>query len=236
MIERHQSAQFDAALDQLTSKVLVMGGLVEAQLGKAMAALASSDNALVDEVLRNETRVDALEVEIDALCTDIIARRQPMSRDLRFLMSSTKIVGNLERAGDEAERIAKRAKAIGEDSSANKINYAELKLAADLAADLLRSSIDAYSRMDAIGAARLIERDLQIDAEFRGFVRKLNTYMSEDPRTISVGLDFLALAKAIERIGDHATNIAEMVIYIERGTDVRHVPRDTVVKQVETKR
>ena len=175
--------------------------------------------------MHDESRVDLMEVELDAACVNLISRRNPQARDLRFVIATTKIVTNLERAGDEAERVAKRSKHIGEDVAAHAINHSELKLAADMALQLLRGAMDAYARLDSSASSALIMKDQRIDDEFRAFVRKLMTYMIEDPRTISVGLDFLTVAKAIERIGDHATNIAELVVYIDQGTDIRHTPR-----------
>jgi phosphate transport system protein len=222
MLEKHLSTQFDSDLDGLTSALLNMGSIVEVQLQHAITALSDFDRELADKVMARDNEVDAMEVEIDAMCVTVIAKRQPIARDLRLVMATSKAVTNLERAGDEVERIAKRTKHIIEDASAHSINFSEVKLAASMAGDMLRSALDAFARQDAVVAERVMLRDRLLDAEFRAFVRKLTSYMAEDPRSISVALDFLFIAKAIERIGDHATNIAEQIIYVVRGTDIRH--------------
>jgi phosphate transport system protein len=146
-------------------------------------------------------------------------------------MAISKAITNLERAGDEAEIVAKRARRVIEQAPNYKINAAEIKLSGQMAIDLLRRSLDCFARLDAASAAKVVEDDRQIDEEFRGFVRKLITYMAEDPKMISTGLDLLSIAKAIERIGDHSKNIAEFVIYIVKGADVRHVPHDDLVRE-----
>jgi phosphate transport system protein len=167
-----------------------------------------------------------MEIEIDEEVGNIIARRQPAARDLRLLMAASKCITNLERAGDEARKIAKRTLRIAVETNARSINISEIKISGEMVIHILRRALDAFARMDAGAAAQIIKDDEAIDNEFRAFVRKLVTYMMEDPRTISIGLDYLFIAKAIERIGDHATNIAESVVYVVSGTDVRHVPRD----------
>ena len=231
MTDKHLSTQFDADLNAINTKLLQMGGMVEAQIDTAMKALTDFDAALAEQVIERENQINALEIEIDADCGNIIARRQPTARDLRLVMAISKTITNLERAGDEAEKIAKRTKHIMEETGAQGINYAEVKLAGDLAIALLRKSLDAFARLDTVAAARIVKEDKAIDDEFRAFVRKLITYMMEDPRTISVALDFLFIAKAVERIGDHAKNIAEFIIYIVKGTDVRHTSREDMEKE-----
>jgi len=170
-----------------------------------------------------------MEIKIDEEVSNIIVRRQPAARDLRLLMATSKCVGNLERAGDEARKIVKRMRRIAENSAARSVNTTEIKASGEMAADILRRALDAFARMDVAAAAQIVQDDKAIDDEFRAFVRKLMTYMMEDPGTISVGLDYLSAAKAIERIGDHATNIAECVVYAVNGIDIRHVSR----KQLE---
>lgn len=231
MSDKHLSSQFDADLNQVCSRVLEMGGLVESQIVSAMRALNRSDDSLIDTVLAQERTLNAMEIEIDQECSNIIARRQPAARDLRLLMAISKTITNLERAGDEAEKIARRTRHIMEDGATHALNYSEIKLAGDMAASLLRRTLDAFARLDVAEAAEIVRDDRAIDEEFRAFVRKLVTYMMEDPRTISAGLDFLFIAKAIERIGDHAKNIAEFVIYVVRGTDVRHASREDLERE-----
>jgi phosphate transport system protein len=164
-----------------------------------------------------------MEVEIDRDLSSIIARRQPTARDLRLLIAISKMTANLERVGDEAEKIARMVKAIGASGNARFLPASELRIASDLASGLLRKALDAFARLDVTEAVSILKEDDLIDAEFDGFVRKLVTYMMEDPRTISASLDLLFIAKAIERIGDHAKNIAEFIIYVVKGADVRHI-------------
>lgn len=231
MNDKHLSSQFDSDLNQVCSRVLEMGGVVEQQIVTAMQALNGFDRALIDEVIATEHKLNTMEVEIDSECSNIIARRQPAARDLRLLISISKTITNLERAGDEAEKIAKRTRHLLEDGAAHNVNFAEIKLSGEMATQLLRRTLDAFARLDVVAAAEIVRDDKAIDDEFRGFVRKLITYMMEDPRTISAGLDFLFIAKAIERIGDHAKNIAEFIIYIVKGTDVRHASREDLERE-----
>ena len=231
MSEKHLSSQFDTDLTSISTKVLQMGGLVEAQIARAMRALANFDTAMCDQVMAVELEINALEIEIDSDCNNIIARRQPTARDLRLVMAISKTITNLERAGDEAEKIAKRVKRINEDGAGRTVNIAEIKLSGEMAVTILRRALDAFARLDTVAAAQIVRDDKAIDDEFRAFVRKLVTYMMEDPRTISAGLDYLFIAKAVERIGDHAKNIAEFIIYVVKGTDVRHMGRDALERE-----
>ncbi|MEA3127671.1 MAG: phosphate transport system protein [Caballeronia sp.] len=231
MSDKHLSSQFDADLNAVSSKVLEMGGLVESQIIHAMQALNTFDMEIVEAVVLAETRLNTMEVEIDEECSNIIARRQPAARDLRLLMAISKTITNLERAGDEAEKIAKRVRRINEDGMGRNVNIAEIKLSGEMAVSILRRALDAFARLDTVAAAQIVRDDKAIDEEFRAFVRKLVTYMMEDPRMISAGLDYLFIAKAVERIGDHAKNIAEFIIYIVKGTDVRHVSRDQLERE-----
>jgi len=166
--------------------------------------------------------VNAMEVEIDRDLSSIIARRQPTARDLRLLIAISKTTANLERVGDEANKIARMVKSIIDSGSPRSLPTTDLRVAADLAAGLLRKALDAFARLDTAAAASILKEDDLIDQEFDGFVRKLVTYMMEDPRKISASLNLLFLAKALERIGDHSKNIAEFIINIVKGADVRH--------------
>jgi phosphate transport system protein len=226
MPDKHLSSQFDANLNHLSSRLLEMGGLVESQIAHALGVLNEFDLALIDQILEGEHRLNAMEIEIDEEVSNIIARRQPAACDLRLLMAISKCITNLERAGDEARKIAKRMRRIRESAAAQTINTAEIKVSGDMALHILRRALDSFARMDTVAAAQIVRDDDAIDNEFRAFMRKLVTYMTEDPQTITVGLDYLFIAKAIERIGDHAKNIAEFVIYVAKGADVRHVPRE----------
>ena len=225
MPDKHLSSQFDADLSLLSTRLLGMGGVVESQITRAIDALNTFDMELAERVVEDERRLNAMEVEIDEEITNVIARRQPAARDLRLLMAASKCVTNLERAGDEARKIAKRTRRIAMDSNARNVNITEIKVSGEMASNVLHRALDAFARMDTTAAEQIIRDDEAIDNEFRAFTRKLVTYMMEDPRTISTGLDYLFIAKAIERIRDHATNIAETVVYVVRGTDIRHEHR-----------
>ena len=230
MSDKHLSSQFDSELTAVSTRVMEMGGLVESQIRTAVYALAQFSAEAAAQVMDAESRVNAMEVEIDHDLSSIIARRQPTARDLRLLIAISKTTANLERAGDEAEKIARMVKAILASGSARALPASELRVVSDLASGLLRKSLDAFARLDASMALTILKEDDAIDKEFDGFVRKLITYMMEDPRTISSSLDLLFVAKAIERIGDHAKNIAEFTIYVVKGADVRHTP----IAQIES--
>ena len=234
MPDKHLSSQFDNDLNALCGSLLEMGGLVESQVSMAMKAFAQLDGDLADQVMVREAEVNDFEITIDQACTELIARRQPAARDLRLVMAVSKAITNLERAGDEADHIARRTKHIMEDSASHGINTAEIRLSGQMAVSLLRRSLDCFARLDTKAAAEVVNEDKQIDEEFKAFVRKLTSYMAEDPRTISVGLDMLSIAKAVERIGDHSKNIAEFVIYIVKGTDVRHLPHEQLTQEANS--
>lgn len=222
-MDKHISSQFDNELGSVSSRVLELGGLVESQIRHAVYALSQFSNEVADQVIAGEAQVNSMEVEIDRDLSSIIARRQPTARDLRLLIAISKITANLERVGDEAEKIARMVKAIGASGNARYLPSSELRIASDLASGLLRKALDSFARLDVTEDVSILKEDDLIDAEFDGFVRKLVTYMMEDPRTISASLDLLFIAKAIERIGDHAKNIAEFIIYVVKGADVRHI-------------
>lgn len=228
MSDKHLSSQFDAELNSISTHVLEMGGLVESQLHQAVYALANMSLESALQVEENEARINQMELSIDHAIISTIGRRQPTARDLRFLMAISRTTQNLERAGDEVARMARMVKSIIGNGTPRNLPISELRLAADLAAALLRKSLDSFARLDTQMAVSIIKADDQIDEEYNGFLRKLITYMMEDARTISPSLDLLFLAKSIERIGDHAKNIAEQIIFIVKGEDVRHTPVDKV--------
>ena len=222
-MEKHISSQFDAELGSVSSRVLELGGLVESQIRHAVYSLSQFSEEVANQVIATESQVNSMEVEIDRDLSSIIARRQPTARDLRLLIAISKITANLERAGDESEKIARMVKSIINSGNSRALPSSELRIAADLASGLLRKALDAFARLDVTEAVSILKEDDLIDEEFDGFVRKLVTYMMEDPRTISASLDLLFVAKAIERIGDHSKNIAEFIIYVVKGADVRHI-------------
>jgi phosphate transport system protein len=218
----HASKQYDLDLGSVRSRVLAMGGLVESQIRRALEAFASGELALIDEIIAGDHRVNAMEVALDADCSQLIVRRQPAAGDLRMIFAIAKTVTDLERIGDEAQKIARMAKNIHQRGNNLAPPVVEVRHAAEAAISMLRRSFDAFARLDCDTAAGVIRDDAGIDNEFTSLLRQLVTYMMEDPRTITTALDIIWIAKAIERIGDHAKNMAEYVIYIVKGTDVRH--------------
>jgi phosphate transport system protein len=233
MSDKHISSQFDAELNSISTNVLEMGGLVEAQLHQAIYALVHMNLEAAEKVIENEGKINQMELKIDHEIISTIGRRQPTARDLRFLMSISRTTQNLERAGDEIERMARMVKSIIKGGSPRNLPTSELRVAADLAAALLRKTLDSFARLDTATAVTIIKEDDEIDNEYNGFLRKLMTYMMEDPRTISPSLDLLFLAKSIERVGDHAKNIAEQIIFIVKGEDIRHTSMDKVESVVK---
>jgi phosphate transport system protein len=229
----HLSKAFEADLDTTRTRVLQMGGLVEAQILAAVKAYGSGDTALIQQVIESDERVNGYEVAIDGACNHIVVRRQPAASDLRLIMAISKIVTDLERMGDEAEKIARMARRIHEEHGAHHAQrFPAIRHAGDIAVKMLRQALDAFARLDAASAAEVLKEDDEIDAEFRSVLRQLITYMMEDPRTISTALEMIWVGKAIERIGDHAKNVAEQVIYIVKGTDVRHTSFEDVEREI----
>jgi phosphate transport system protein len=224
MTDKHLSTQFDAELSEISNRVLEMGGLVESQVAQAVYALSNFSGDTASLVLDREQRVNTMEVEIDRDLSAIIARRQPTARDLRLLIAISKTIGNLERIGDEATRIARTVQRLMNSgvSSRLRLPVADIAFGANLATAQLRKVLDAFARLDVGRALEVLKQDDEIDKEFDGLLRKLITYMMEDPRTISSSIDLVFVAKAIERVGDHAKNLSEQIIYIVKGTDVRH--------------
>ena len=228
----HTSKQFDAELEAVRARVLQMGGLVESQIRLSIEALVNGDVPLMNRIIADDHRVNAMEVEIDESCNQIIARRQPAAGDLRMVMTVNKTLTGLGRIGDEAEKIARMGKLLSQRTSIILPRYTEIKHAADLALDMLRKSLDAFARLDLAHAAQVVRQDELVDAEFRTIMRYLITFMMEDPRTISTALEILFIAKAIERIGDHAKNMSEYVVYMVKGKDVRHVTVEEIEREI----
>ena len=230
MTNKHLSTQFDAELSGISNRVLEMGGMAESQVAQALYALTHFSGETASQVLVLEEKVNAFEIEIDRDLSQIIARRQPTARDLRLLIAISKTIGNLERVGDEAARIARTVQRLLNSgvSSRLRLPVEDAEFASKLAINQLRKALDSFARLDAAQALQVIKQDNELDMEFDGLMRKLVTYMMEDPRTISAAIDLVFVAKAIERVGDHAKNLAEQVIYIVKGADVRHTPMSDV--------
>ncbi|WP_338849759.1 phosphate signaling complex protein PhoU [Massilia sp. W12] len=223
MMGEHSSKQYDLDLESIRSRVLLMGGMVETQLLDATTAFRSGNLERADAAIKADAQVNQLEVQLDEACSNLIVKRQPAANDLRAVMATIKMIKDLERIGDEASKIARTAKDLTTRNNGNLINhFAIVRMVAANAATMLHDALDAFARLDAQAAVRLIAMDDEIDHEYRGIMRSMVTYMMEDPRTISAALDTMWVAKSLERIGDHAKNIAEYVIYVVEGKDVRH--------------
>jgi phosphate transport system protein len=227
----HISKQYDQDLEAIRSRTLQMGGLVEAQIRSAIAGYLDHDTDRIEQVIADDAKVNDLEVAIDDDLRHVIVRRQPAASDLRLIMAVSKTVTDLERIGDEAAKIARMAREIGTPARGTRSRLAAVNHVSEIAIGMLRKSLDAFARLDAAAAARIIGEDAAIDEEFHAILRQLITFMMEDPRTISTSINIVWVAKAIERIGDHAKNIAEQVIYIVKGRDVRHTPLAEVERE-----
>jgi len=218
----HTSTHYEQQLEQAHALVLQMGARVERQLVDAIECLASGSIALIDQVLRHEAVINALERSIDGQASHIIARRQPAASDLRLLTTLLKVTTDLERIGDEAKKIALQARKARGEGGARLPRQTQVRRMSLVVAGMLRRALDAFERLDLAGTAEVVRRDADVNDAYSAILRQLITYMIEDPRTISASLDLLFVAKALERIGDHAKNIAEQAIYAVKGADVRH--------------
>lgn len=227
-MNEHTSKRFDAEMEALRGGVLEMGGLVEAQLAHAITALGDEEAGPMDEVGAVEQRINQMQMTLDHQCSQVIARRQPAAIDLRMLLTITKIVNDLERTGDEIKKIAYKAVEARASAALAQVRRHDAARTASQARETLRMALDAFARLDVNTAAVVIARDEEIDAAFLAILRQLISYMMEDPRTIGPAIEIVFIAKAIERIGDHAKNIAEAVIQVVRGKDVRHATADEI--------
>ncbi len=231
-IGHHISQQFNQELEDIRSKVMQMGGIVEQQLKDAVDALTNMDTSMAEVVITNDYKVNRLEVEIDEECTHILARRQPAASDLRLIMAVIKTITDLERIGDEAERIGRMALKFSEGESKDTKALVGIGHIGGLARDMLHDALDAFARMDADAARKIAMQDKKVDEEYENILRQVMTYMMEDPRSIPRVIGVLWSARALERIGDRACNICEYVIYLVRGKDVRHTKSDDAEKEV----
>ncbi len=232
-MNEHTSKNFDLELESLRTRVLQMGGLVEQQMRKAMEGLSAGDIPLLEAVIRDDNRVNQLEIELDGACNQVIAKRQPTAIDLRMIITVLKSTSDLERIGDKARKIA-RLGCVLHDQHAISIPDVELSHISELSLKMLRASLDAFARLDVDAAAEVLHLDETVNTEYKALVRQLITYMMEDPRTISHSLDIMGIAKAIERVGDHSKNIAEYVIYMIKGLNVRHSSPGEIDEKIAT--
>jgi phosphate transport system protein len=234
-IGQHISQQFNEELEEIRNLVMSMGGLVEQQLSDALTALIEGDAELGEQVITNDHKVNGLEVNIDEECSRVLARRQPTAGDLRLVVAVIKTITDLERIGDQAERVGRMAVRLV-DAEIKQSHYVELQHIGNHVREMMHDSLDAFARMDAEAALAVAREDIKVDKEYESIMRQLMTYMMEDPRTITRVLDVMWAARALERIGDHARNICEYVIYLVKGKDVRHVSLDQMEEEVRSER
>src|SRR5574343_894009 len=234
-ITHHISQQFNAELEDVRSHLLAMGGLVEKQVNDAVSALIDADSGLAQQVREVDQQINQMERSIDEECVRILARRQPAASDLRLIISISKSVIDLERIGDESTKIAKRAILLSEEGEAPK-GYVEIRHIGDQVRKMVRDALDAFARFDAELALAVAQHDKTVDREYKTALRELVTYMMEAPRAISRVLNIIWVLRSLERIGDHARNISELVIYLVRGTDVRHMGLARMEEEVQKKR
>jgi len=229
-LDRHISGQFNADLEDLKTQLLEMGGVVQQQIKDAVSAIENADGELAEKVIVVEDDVDTREVKIDENCTQVLARRQPAASDLRMVLAVSKITRDLERMGDEAQKIAKMAIALNDQGQAPH-GYMELRHIGDIVEKMVNTTLDAFARFDVDAAVRVAKDDRAVDREYKSAMRELITYMMEDPRSIGRVMNIIWALRSLERIGDHARNIAEHIVYLVKGLDVRH----TSVKEMERK-
>ena len=235
-LTQHISQQYNEELEDLRAKVLSMGGLVETQLRDALGALKALDGSLGEQVIERDKLVNGLEVKIDEECTQILAKRQPAASDLRLIIAVIKTVTDLERIGDEAEKVARMAVDLSDSDKSNLVSKAQMLGLQNLGEHAIRmvsASLDAFARMDVEAAFEVARHEKEVDDVYRALARQLVTYMMEDPRSISSVLDITWSARALERVADHANNIAEYTIYLVRGKDVRHISMEQLQETVQ---
>lgn len=233
-LDRHISRQFNAELEMLRTQLLEMGGLVEQQVADAVSAIETGDIALAEKVIDTEEKVDDFEIELDEQATLVLARRQPAASDLRLVLAVTKAIRDLERIGDEAQKVAKMAIALA-DGGANRRGATELRHIGASVQAMMTQGLDAFARFDAEAALKVVEADESVDREYKTAIRELVTYMMEDPREISRVMNVLWALRALERIGDHVRNVCEHVIYLVRGLDIRHISLDEAEAKIKQK-
>jgi phosphate transport system protein len=233
-LSHHISRRFNEDLESVRTRVLAMGGFVEEQLHKAVDALVEGNSTLGEEVVMDDRKVNEMEIAIDEECSRILATRAPTAGDLRVIVAIIKTITDLERIGDESEKIACIAARLASmERPADK--YREIKHLGWQVARMTHDALDAYARMDAQAAVRVAREDRSIDEEYESIQRQCITFMMEDPRQIRRALDIMWVVRALERIGDHAKNICEYIIYMVYGKDVRHTRLDDVERELSAR-
>lgn len=227
-LDQHISHQFNKELEDIRNKVLAMGGLVERQVTDGLTALLEGDNDLANEVAQKDFEINKLEVEIDEECTHVLARRQPAASDLRLIVTVIKVITDLERIGDEAEKLGRFSRDLTSNSAESPSYRKELRHLGELVKSMLRDSLDAFARMDVDAALRIAQRDEDVNREYETLERLLATHLVEDPRQVSKLFKITWCARALERVGDHSVNICEYVVYLVKGRDIRHTNFDQI--------
>jgi phosphate transport system protein len=230
-LDKHISRQFNKELEDIRNRVLAMGGVVEQLIAQASRAVVERDAELGKQVVEDDDAVNDLEIAIDEECSRIIARRQPAASDLRLVLTISKTITDLERIGDEAEKIGWLASKLAE-VEAPQGGYVEIENLGNHVRQMVRDALDAFARMDTQAAVKVASEDPKVDREYEAILRQQMTYMMEDPRNIRRALDVMWAARALERIGDHARNIGEHVIYLVEGKDVRHRSIEEIEQEV----
>jgi len=225
---QHISREFNDELETIRSQVLRMGGLLETQLDKAIRAMLDNDQALATEVKRGDAGINRMEMEIDAACIDVVARRQPAASDLRFIIGVFKTIADLERMGDESKRVAKMSAAERASVLPTEINT-ELRHMGELVQGMLHDVLDAFARLDDQAALTVARQDERVDVKYKLITTEAMRFMAEDPASVQAAMSLMWAARALERIGDRSQNIAEHVIYLVHGRDVRHLPLDDLI-------
>jgi phosphate transport system protein len=234
MATEHLSKQFEADLEALKREVLAMGTIAEQQTRYAVEALRRGDTSILGRFASEEERLNQLERHVDEMSATVLAKRTPTASDLRFVVGVLKMATDLERIGDEAKKIAAVALRTDANDRLKSSAYAEIQLVAAMVTDMLRRTMDGFSRLEVLSAPDIVRLDQEVDDYFRSTLRTLLTYMIEDPRTISSAIDLIFVAKALERIGDHAKNLSRQVVYIAKGEDVRHVSMERLEAAVRS--
>ncbi|CAM3364800.1 phosphate signaling complex protein PhoU [Halomonas lysinitropha] len=228
---QHISRQFNQELDELKTHLMAMGGLVEKQVQDAVGALLDHDSSLAERVVANDRAVNDMQIKIDEECTQVLARRQPTASDLRLVLAVIRAASDLERIGDEASKIARNAIDLIEADNGNR-GFVEVRMISEHVRRMVRDALTSFARLDTELALKLVHEDDEVDNEYRSAMRSLMTFMMEDARSISSVLSVMWILRALERIGDHANNLAEYVVYLVKGLDIRHTDPEDLDKDM----
>ena len=226
----HTSKRYNDELEEVRSDLMTMGGAVEAQLRDAIKALMQTDSQLANKVIKDDALINKMEVRIDEECALILARRQPAASDLRFVLSVSKTVADIERIGDHAAKIAKKAAQLIKSEAVEEKGYIEIRHISEKALDMLKTALNAFARMDVEAALDVIRADAAVNLEYQSALRVMITNMMEDPRNISHAMEVITVLRSLERVGDHCINMAEQVIYLVKGQDMRHKSLEKIEK------